>query len=584
MIIFIILTLKKKCSGWVKFMQWLSIVYSWVIFVPLFFLIYNKKPLQSFLYSYIYGLFYFYFLFYWIGFVSVIGLVCLVLYLGLYIGIFGLAAAWWLNREQKISLQDKISADKGKIKKMLLSFLPDTVVLPCLWVILEYIRSHFPVLGFGWALLGYSQTPNLPLIQISRITGAYGVSFIIMVFNVTLFYFIRWLILSRGLSSKNEDKNYCKIKFCFSAGICAGLFLVYLSYGIFILNKPINRQDPIVRIGVVQGNIPQEVKWDNESQSLIMQKYSLLSQLALVKSPDIIIWPETSVPDYIKEGGWAYEAVSELARQTKIPFLVGAPYLEEEGTAQSGNLFNSAFLFSAQGRLVGRYDKLRLVPFGEYLPFVGKIRFLEKYIKIINEVGDFKPGDKYTLLPVPEPSSLQTDIDDRINQEDPEETDFYPETEEKYIGVFICFEDIFTDLVRELVNKGAGILVNITNDAWFKYSPAPYQHMNASVFRAVENNRSVVRAANTGISCFIDPHGRVYSILKKGKGVWPGLFISGYLVEDVIFTQEKTFYTQHGDIFVLICLIIVLFCGVEYLYKKVFYSFTIKKTGLKISL
>ncbi|MCK4423606.1 MAG: apolipoprotein N-acyltransferase, partial [Candidatus Omnitrophica bacterium] len=484
--------------------------------------------------------FYFSFLFYWIGFVSVIGLVGLVLYLSLYIGVFGLAAAWWLNRKYEIPLRDKKTANKIKIKKSLSNFLPSAVVLSCLWIILEYIRSHFPVLGFGWALLGYSQTSNLFLIQIARITGAYGVSFIVMVFNVTVFYLVCWLRLFGVSSSEKEDKNYYKTKFYFSAGLGASLWLVYLSYGLFILNKPINRQDHIVRIGVVQGNIPQEVKWDDESQPLIMQKYSLLSQLALVQSPDIIIWPETSVPDYIEEGGWAYEAVSELARQTKTPFLVGAPYLEKEGKARSGHLFNSAFLFSAQGRLVSRYDKLCLVPFGEYLPFADKVRFLEKYIKIINEVGDFKPGNEYTLLPV--------------NQ--------------KSLGVLICFEDIFTDLVREFVNKGAEILVNITNDAWFKYSPAPYQHMNASVFRAVENNRSVVRAANTGISCFIDPHGRVYSVLKKSKGVspdnnkktrWPGLFISGYLVEDVIFTQEKTFYTQHGDIFVLICLIIILF-------------------------
>jgi apolipoprotein N-acyltransferase len=183
-------------------------------------------------------------------------------------------------------------------------------------------------------------------------------------------------------------------------------------------------------------------------------------------------------------------------------------------TRREDTYYNSAILLSAQGKHLCRYDKIHLVPFGEYIPFNKLLSFLETIVPI----GEFSRGKIFTVFPFPDKFS-----------------------------VLICFEDLFPEISRQFVKRGAGLLVNITNDAWFGKTSAPYQHLQASVLRAVENRRFLVRAANTGISGFIDPGGKIISLLADPQG--EERFISAYATQ-TIYSQEKlTFYTRFGDLF-----------------------------------
>ncbi|MCX5679677.1 MAG: apolipoprotein N-acyltransferase, partial [Candidatus Omnitrophica bacterium] len=204
---------------------------------------------------------------------------------------------------------------------------------------------------------------------------------------------------------------------------------------------------------------------------------------------------------------------------------------------------NSAVLFSGEGRIVDRYDKIHLVPFGEYVPLKKLFSFVEKFAR--SPIGDFSPGKEYKVF--------KFFIERRSASEDAT----WKLLKKAKFSCLICFEDIFPDLTRQFVRSGAVFLVNITNDAWFGKTSAPYQHMQCSVFRAVENRVNVVRAANTGLSCFIDQKGRVNAVVESGGR---SLFMDGFKTYDIILTPTRTFYTAYGDVFTYICILYVLLC------------------------
>jgi len=464
---------------------------AWAGFVPLFFAIRNKSKGKAFLLSYLTGIIFWLGTIYWLMHVTFPGMIVLVLYLALYFGIFGLIIS-------AVSL----------------------LFIPSIWVLLEYIRSYL-FTGFPWALLGYSQYLNLPAIQFADIAGVWGVSFLVMMINVTIY-----LVTSRKSEARSQ-----KLPILRQSVSSIILLICVLGYGYYKLYpRPATRDLRRIRICVIQGNIPQEFKWDPEAKDYILEKYLNITRNVKKDKPDLIIWPEAALPVVLEEEPIFIEQVKKLAKEIKISILLGAvtvqDYLYPAPARGDDVYYNSALLISSEGEILTKYDKLHLVPFGEYIPFRKTLKFLETIVPI----GDFTAGREYTV--------------------------FQTQASKKF-SVLICFEDLFPELSREFIKEGADFLVNITNDAWFKKTSSPYQHLQASVLRAVENRTYLIRAANTGVSGFIAPTGEILSLVQDKTG--RNIFVDGYATEDInIPKKEISFYTKYGDIFVIICLPFVL--------------------------
>ena len=302
---------------------------------------------------------------------------------------------------------------------------------------------------------------------------------------------------------------------------------VTLTYGYYqIYRTPDTEQRTPIKISVIQGNIPQAIKWDKSARENILKEYLRLSRSSSLDKPDLIIWPESGLPGALEKDPYLKKNLKAFVRHIRIPLLVGTISLDED------KYYNSAILISKQGKFIQRYDKLHLVPFGEYIPLRRIFPFLETVVPI----GDFTSGKEYTVFLHETQSRKQKAL---------------------HFSVLICFEDIFAQISRQFVKKGADFLINITNDAWFGNTSSPYQHLQASVFRAVENGVYLVRAANTGISGFITPEGRIYPLVDDDSA--KQTFISGYKTEDIYINhKQNSLYTRWGDWFVLVCLMIVI--------------------------
>jgi len=466
---------------------------AWIGLVPLLGALDDKTPRQAFGMAYGCGLIFFTGTLYWIGHVTIFGAIFLIAYLALYFGLFGLGVSCF-------------------------SRCPLTVriwVLPSLWVVLEFLRGYL-LSGFGWASLGQSQYQNLVVIQIADITGMLGVSFLVVMGNV---FFKELLVQNRHSMS---DRHRVSVLLCIVLGFVLG-------YGIWRMGSWNPSSSEEMSVAVVQANIAQDIKWQEEAWPRIIDQHLVLTEEAAKEHPDLIIWPETAFPGFLLKDPKYFWQLRDLVQRINIPILFGSITQEE------GNYFNSAALLSSSGRIGQRYDKVHLVPFGEYIPLRGWFPFLSDIIPI----SDFSSGKEYTVF------------DKEL-------------TGNRKFSVLICFEDTMGRLARKFVDAGAGFLVNITNDAWFKDSAAPYMHLQSAVFRTVENRRGLVRAANTGVSCFINPLGKiVHSIQDKME---KKIFISGYAVYKVRFSNKKTFYTKYGDVFTLGCFGCIL--GAIGLYKR----------------
>ena len=261
------------------------------------------------------------------------------------------------------------------------------------------------------------------------------------------------------------------------------------------------------KVALVQGNIDQAQKWDPRFQMQTTVKYRQLSLEPPAKSADLIVWPETATPFYFLADPILTQMVMEGIKRTHAYFVIGSPSYASEDR-QRLIYHNSAYLISPQGELKGKYDKVHLVPFGEYVPLK---RFLPFIHKLVAQVGDFKPGLRGNTLP----------------------------WKNHALGMLICYEVIFPELARAMVQNGADLLVNITNDAWFGTTSAAYQHFSMAVFRAVENRRVLVRAANTGISGFIDANGRELETTP--------LFKQAVIARKVPLLKMRTLYSRWGD-------------------------------------
>ena len=297
-----------------------------------------------------------------------------------------------------------------------------------------------------------------------------------------------------------------------------GVLLVSVShfgYGAWREAQPLDKRAEQLQVTLVQGNIEQSVKWDPAYRQATVDKYLQLSSAKSSVPPELIIWPEAATPFYLQDLTKFSAQVRELPQQVGSFLLTGSPAYQQVA-ADDYRYFNSAFLFSPQGKELGRSDKVHLVPFGEYVPFGSLLTFVNK---LVAGVGDFSPG---TVEPLP------------LNGHS--------------LGVLICYEAIFPGLARDYVRQGSDLLINITNDAWFGRSSAPYQHLAMTRFRSIENRIWMARAANTGFSALIAPSGRV---VESGP-----LFEPVTLSGQVGLGSEPTFYTRFGDVFAYACLLI----------------------------
>ncbi len=379
-----------------------------------------------------------------------------------------------------------------------------------LWVALEYLRNYF-LTGLPWCLMGYSQYLNNYFIQIADITGIYGISFFIVLINA----FFALLVI-------NFQKERRKV-------VLSGISILIIFFSLFLYgNLRKNEIDILIKnaahtkLAVVQGNIRQDVKWDKKHLNNTIEIYSGLSEKVSRENPDLIIWPETALPFYYGVSKKLSDKVDICVRKAKTSFLVGSPAFERDN--EETKYFNRAYMLDKFSVQTGQYDKVHLVPLGEYVPLGKYMTFLGK---LTEQTGDFTQGKCDT-----QPLAFG------VNN----------------AGILICLEIIFPSLSRKFVQKGADVLLTITNDAWFGASSAAEQHFSMAVFRTIENRRSLARAANTGISGFVDPKGEV---LKKTQ-----LFVEASLVHNLPILKIKSFYTIYGDIFAILCTIAIFTCFV----------------------
>jgi apolipoprotein N-acyltransferase len=446
-------------------------------------------------------------------------MVLLSAYLGLYVALYALGV--------------QVIGGRGALKAPLCA--------PFLWVALEWVRTHL-FSGLPWSLLGYSQYTWLPAIQIADITAVYGVSFVIVLVNVGLAEAGLWLL--------RRNRNTPTGPFPWLTPTTAAIVLVLsLAYGQARLTtfaasvQQAGSSGHFITIGLVQANIDQSVKWDASYLRATQDRYSRLTAQAAVNA-DLVVWPEAATPYFFEAEPDYREEISALVRASGAPLLFGSPTLGYYPNRRP-YLMNSAYLLSTDARVLGRYSKRHLVPFGEYIPLHDSVLFFLD--KLVEGIGDFKAGTEATLFPVP-PRTTATSNAER----QPASEAFLR------FGVVICYEVIFPNEVREFAAGGADFMVTITNDAWFGRSSAPYQHFGMVVLRAVENRLSFARAANTGISGFIDPTGRIL----QATPVFSEAAISG----KIPIGRTPTFYSRHGDVFAYACVIIsaVLLVGARW--------------------
>ena len=470
---------------------------AWVALIPFFKSLEGLSRKQAFLFGFSFGLAHNLTLVYWVVFVmqhygnlpltaSLVILVLFAMYLALYPALFSLFPA---------SLGGRFFSFK----------------VAGLWVILEFARANL-LTGFPWCLVGHSQYRDLPVIQIADLAGVYGISFIVLLTNAVLYR----LIFQRPLRA-------VRVEFSVTLLLAALTF----AYGHHRLSQTPD-QSASLKVTIVQGNIDQSIKWNPSYQAETIDIYRSLSLSSKPFGPDLVVWPETAVPLFFQDGEELALKVLDTVRQSGAYFIFGSPAYGRDG--DSVHYYNRAYLVSPSGEIVDAYDKVHLVPFGEYVPLK---RYLPFVRRLVVSAGDFKAGERLAPLSFPKAGA----------------------------GVLICYESIFPEIARTMTKNGADLLVNLTNDAWYGMTSAPYQHFSMAVFRAVENRRPLVRAANTGFSAFITARGEIAQTTE--------LFSEAVIHRELALQRPHlTVYGRYGDFFPLWLLAMALIHTGYVLYFK----------------
>jgi apolipoprotein N-acyltransferase len=460
--------------------------------VPLFWALRDKSLKAAFWLGLVAGLAHYAALLYWIVYVThvfghielflAIGIMLLLAgYLSLYTAVWGLGVAWGQRRGLSLFWW-----------------------APALWVTLEMGQTYI-ISGFPWELLGNGLFLHPPLLQLADITGVYGLSFLIVLVNATVY------LLFFPLRGKNAPLK--------EAAVVCLIVAAWVGYGYYRLGamEKLAAASPKIRVAVCQGNLKQGEKWKKEMVLTTLARYAELTEQ--VKGARLIVWPETAAPFFFMRTPDLDAKVQDIAKASGAYLLFGSPAFEL--TSKGEHYYNRAYLLNPEGQTIGTYDKAHLVPFGEYVPLSHYFPF-SLIGKMVPMVGDFAEGPVGATVSLPEGA----------------------------IGPLVCYESIFPHLARAQVANGAHLLVNITNDAWFGKTAAAYQHMSMAVLRAVENHVCLARAANTGISCFIDGSGHI---------LWQSpLYVPDAHAEELAWLPGGTLYTKIGDAFAWACIAV---CG-----------------------
>lgn len=379
---------------------------------------------------------------------------------------------------------------------------------PSIWIATELGRQYVWD-GFPWELLGYSQVTVLPIAQLASVVGVYGLSALLTATSAAAAFIAldrtrrRWAVLA------------------FMTMLVAGCAL----WGSWRMNRGTLTQagDPI-RVAVLQGNIAQDDKWNPELRDAITDLYLNMTRQALREGATFILWPESSTPFYFERDLIRGGEIRRLAQQGNATLLIGSDQVEQvkavEGQEKpTSRFYNAAFLVKPDGTIGGVYRKMHLVPFGEYVPAQRLLFFVGP---IVEAVSAFTPGSEATILTV----------------------------DGHLASTAICYEVIYGSLIRQFVSAGSELLTTITNDAWYGESSAAYQHWDQAAMRAIESGRYLARAANTGISGFVDPYGRVIAKTR--------LFEQALVVRDIRFVREQTIYNRIGDLVAWVSLVLVV--------------------------
>jgi apolipoprotein N-acyltransferase len=370
---------------------------------------------------------------------------------------------------------------------------------PAIWVATELGRTYF-LTGFPWVLLGYSESSLVPIAQIASVFGIFGLSaFVAAPSAVAAYVFF--------------EREESRARLTAVLGLILMMALT-IAWGSVRLQRSARLdQGTAIRVGVVQGSVPQTEKWNETFADRIFSRYLTMTRQAAAQGARLIVWPEASLPYYYERQPYVASAIGLVVRETNSFLLFGGDQVEQAG--DSRRFFNSAFLIQPDGRVAGTYRKVHLVPFGEYVPFERLLYFVTPIVR-----SDFAAGDGVNVLPVgPHP-----------------------------LSTMICYEAVFPDLGLEAVRAGSELLTTITNDAWYELSSAPYQHFEMARVRAVEQGRYLVRAANTGISGIVDPYGRV---IQRSNLFEPAVFAA-----DIRFLSERTVYARIGNLFAYACVVV----------------------------
>jgi apolipoprotein N-acyltransferase len=506
----------------------------WIALTPLIAAIWFSEAgsrhrwLRNLLLGYVAGLTFFWTAFFWLRTVTVPGWFVLSFYMAIYFALWawfcGLLQPRERRREPRSTKWDRMLAQARSgaapsqspwiksTNNLLLAFL-----VAAAWVTHEWFRG-WVFSGFGWNGLGVALHGNWPLIQIAEFTGVAGLSFLVAFANVIAVTTVRRLVLE--VSTRTVRPH-------FDLTLTLATIVGVLTFG--LRATQISPPTKPLRVAAVQSNVPQNQKFDPQFTRKIFDQFRRLSEIALRSTPpaDLLIWPESSMPGPVLADRESYQFVMDLAASAESDILLGT--IDEE----NGDVYNAALLVSDGGEQVQVYRKLHLVPFGEYVPGRHSVPLLARIVG--DQVpGDFKAGKNHTVFEL-------TNRDVKV-------------------APLICFEDTLGELTRRFVlpsdtNPGANLLADITNDGWFLHSAGSHQHLANAIFRCVETRRPMVRAANTGVTCFVNEFGRVTQKLQDDTG---STFTEGVLTGEVKIATENelTFYTRHGELFAKVCAVL----------------------------
>jgi apolipoprotein N-acyltransferase len=462
----------------------------------------KRRWLRNFFLGYIAGVVFFTATFSWLGSLGVLyenfwlrGLSLLLsIYLALYFAFWG----WFVGLIEPHQFL-------ASWRNLLTAFLAAVA-----WVTQEWIRGWL-FTGFGWNGLGVALHSTWPLIQVAELSGMAGLSFVIVFANV--------IAVTTPIRLFLEAKTR-QVRPHFDLTLTLAGIVGLLTFGLYsVQNRPVSKS---LRVAAVQADIPQQEKFDPQFSNRIFERFSRLSQIALRSSPppDLLIWPESSMPDPVRDPNTeSNEYVTQFSASAKTDLLLGTLDVEDR------HVYNAALLISGGTQQTQIYRKVHLVPFGEYIPLRHSFPLFAavagKWVP-----GDFDAGRDHMVF--------------RLTKGDVQ------------VAPLICFEDTIGDLARQFVLRGANLLVDVTNDAWFLRSTGSRQHLANAIFRCVETRRPMARAANTGVTCFVNEFGRVTQVLQDERG---STFTEGVLTGEIKIPTERelTFYMRHGELFAKLC-------------------------------